>query len=347
MKKETLVQTIIIVVLAIISVILIKATIDEMRFPRQMAQGFPFEEKIEKNTKADDVAFGTEVTEDNINLSKYNTNLTITKPGEYMLNGKFAHSVLVNTDKDVTLALNGVEIKNDITASIANIGCGTLTIRLLDNTVNTLEDGGSSEYDACIYSNGPLVIEGTGELNVFGKQIEGEGIATDSNAITINSGKIRIECEDDGLNAGGDGGTITINGGDVYIKANGDGIDSNKDLVINGGTIYTVGSALGGDAGIDTDAGFEINGGTVIALGSDMLEKPKESSKQKFVCFNENSKIMKGAKISLKNEALEEIIIFDADEDFRTLIISDNKLVSGIYKLYKDGENTNWTATIK
>ena len=39
-----------------------------------------------------------------------------------------------------------------------------------------------------------------------------------------------------------------------------------KYLVINGGSIYTIGSAKGGDAGIDTDKGYEINGGIVIAM---------------------------------------------------------------------------------
>ena len=68
-------------------------------------------------------------------------------------------------------------------------------------------------------------------------------------------------CNDDGINGGGDnGGVITINGGNITVKASGDGIDSNKSLVINGGTVYTIGSSLGGDAGIDTDKGFAING---------------------------------------------------------------------------------------
>ena len=53
--------------------------------------------------------------------------------------------------------------------------------------------------------------------------------------------------------AGGEGGLITINNEEIYIKANGDGMDSNKNLVINGGKVYTMGSSVGGDAGIDTD----------------------------------------------------------------------------------------------
>lgn len=92
--------------------------------------------------------------------------------------------------------------------------------------------------------------------------------------------------------------------------------------------------------------GFEINGGTVIALGSDMLEKPENSSKQKSVCFSLNSKIFNGTKISLKNELDEEIISFEAKEDFRTLIISNSKLTSGTYYLYENGEKTDYIAEV-
>lgn len=108
-----------------------------------------------------------------------------------------------------------------------------------------------------------------------------------------------------------------------------------------------MGSSTGGDAGIDTDDGFEINGGTVIALGSDMLEKPEESSKQKSVCFELNSRIEEGTKITLKNEEDEEMISFEAKENFRTLIISNSKLLNGTYYLYQNEEKTNYTAEVK
>ncbi len=85
-----------------------------------------------------------------------------------------------------------------------NVGTRELVIRLADNSNNTLSDGGASEYDACIYSNGKLTIEGNGTLNVYGNQEEGEGIATETNDITINGGVINIECQDDGINAGGE-----------------------------------------------------------------------------------------------------------------------------------------------
>lgn len=355
MKKLTLIQIFTIVVLIVILGVLLALIMSEMKGdmirkdegPMGEFGGNPIEETIEKETSAESVETGVIVTEENIDLNNYSSNITINKSGSYTLTGEFNDTVLINADGDVKLNLNNVTIKNDITAAIANISTNDLTINLLENTSNILSDGGSSEYDGCIYSLGDLVIEGKGNLNVYGNQVEGEGIATETKNITINGGNIKIECEDDGLNAGGDGGLITINDGNIYIKANGDGIDSNKNLIINGGYIYTMGSSVGGDAGIDTDEGFTINGGTVIALGSDMLESPTTSSEQKSVCFDLDSKILEGSAISLKNENNEEIISFEADEDFATLIISNSKITNGTYYLYQNGEKTNFAVAVK
>lgn len=353
MKKETKIELIVIAILVMILGIFTAITVKKMNQNNleqinQKDGMFKLqEEKTEKETKASDIETGQEITQSHIDLNQYDTNITITKSGEYTIKGTFEKSILINADSDVTLILDEVNIQNNITATIANIGENNLIIRLADNSNNTLSDGGASEYDACIYSNGKLIIEGNGTLNVYGNQEEGEGIATETNDITINGGNITIECQDDGINAGGDGGTITINDGEIYIKANGDGIDSNKNLIINGGTIYTMGSPIGGDAGIDTDGGFEINGGTVIALGSDMLEKPEKSSKQKSVCFELNTKVSKETEIVFKNEREEEIISFEAKEEFRTLIISSSKLTDGIYYLYQNGEKTNDIAQVE
>jgi len=341
MKKEILIQVIIIIILSIILASLVFITIKEMNKVNPRMQGmFSVEEEVVKDTKKEEVDTGNKVNKNNINLNEYSTNINISEGGEYDINGEFKNSIIVDSTQKVTLNLNNVTIDSSITAAIANINSGELLINLVDNTTNILKDNGSSEYDGCIYSEGKLTIEGNGVLKVYGRQQEGEGIATETNDITINGGNIYIESADDGLNAGGDGGVITINNGNVFIKASGDGIDSNKDLIINGGTVYTVGSSLGGDAGIDTDGKFEINGGEVIALGSDMLQKPDTSSTQKSVSFTLNSKIANGSSISLKDSSGNEIVSFEAKEDFRTLIFSKTGLISDTYYLYVNGEKT-------
>ena len=307
----------------------------------------PREENVIKETSAKDVDEGVVVNDKEINLLNYNSNITIKEGGEYNIFGRFSYSILVNSTEKVILNLKNVYIQSSITSAIANINTGDLVINVVDGTENTLKDNGSSEFDGCIYSKGKLYFEGNGKLYVYGNQEEGEGIATTDNDITINGGNIHIESNDDGINGGGDnGGVITINNVTLYIKASGDGIDSNKNLIINGGNIYTMGSSLGGDAGIDTDKGFEINGGQVVALGSDMLQNPVLSSKQKYISFNLASKISKDSKISLKNSSGTEVISFTAYEDFKTLIVSNSFLSNDTYYLYVNGEKTNNIKTL-
>ena len=349
MKKETLIQVIIILILSAILGGLIYMTITEMNNninPRMFGMN-PMEEEVEKDTKKEDVDSGNKVEENTINLSEHTTNINISTGGEYNITGEFENSIIVDSTDKVILNLNNATIDSQITAAIANKNSGELVINLVENTTNILKDNGSSEYDGCIYSEGNLTIEGSGTLKVYGRQEEGEGIATETKDITINGGDIYIESADDGLNAGGDGGIITINNGNIFIKASGDGIDSNKDLIVNGGTIYTMGSSTGGDAGIDTDGKFEINGGEVIALGSDMLLNPDEESNQEYISFTLNTKVTSGSKISLKDGGENEIISFEAKEDFRTLIISNADICNNTYYLYVNGEKTEHSKTVK
>ena len=108
-----------------------------------------------------------------------------------------------------------------------------------------------------------------------------------------------------------------------------------------------MGSSSGGDAGIDTDGKFEINGGEVIALGSDMLQNPDEESNQEYVSFTLNTKVTSGSKISLKDGGENEIISFEAKEDFRTLILSNADICNNTYYLYVNGEKTEYSKTVK
>ena len=95
MKKETEIQLVIIVILIIILGILVAITINEMAKNNQTPIGgrddtrqdfsHPSEEKTEKETKASDIEAGQEVLDNNIDLSQYNSNISITKSGEYTI----------------------------------------------------------------------------------------------------------------------------------------------------------------------------------------------------------------------------------------------------------------------
>lgn len=271
-----------------------------------------------------------------IDLSAQNTDVTITKGGSYEFSGEFHHSIIVDAaDEDVEIVLNNVTVLNEKTAAIIGLSAKSLTVHLSDDSENVLSDGGNSEYDGCIFSYCALIFTGNGKLTVNGNQNEGEGIATEAADITINSGTFVITSNDDGINAGGDGATITINGGEIYVDASGDGIDSNKNAVINGGTLFVMGSDTGGDAGIDTDGGYVINGGFVVALGSDMIELPDNTSKQNTAAFTLDQKMSKDTLVSLMKD--DEIIAsFIAPKGFKTIIISNDKLAADDYKLYSE-----------
>lgn len=320
MTKETKIQLIIVVVLSICLGILLFLALKDNKINQGFKENFKMEEEIEKETKKDDIDTGVNISKQNINLSDYESNINITESGEYNITGSFNYSIIINAPDTVTLNLNNVKINSTITGAIINTSSNDLIVNLEENTINTLSDNGSSEYDSCIYSVGKLTISGKGTLNVYGNQEEGEGIATENNDIIID--------------------------GDIYILADGDGIDSNKNLIINGGIIYTMGSSIGGDAGIDTDDGYVINGGYVIALGSDMLEVPLTSSKQNYLSFTLSEYINEGSRIILKDSDFEEVVSFTADENFKTLIVSNPSISKGTYYLYVNNEKTDYKCTV-
>lgn len=296
----------------------------------------------ENDTPRENTSLNTEkkLEPGKINLKNFDEDITISKSGTYEFTGNFTHSIIVDAkDEEVNIKLNGVTIENDHTAIIIGLNAKKITIESMAGTENTLKDDGNSEYDGCIFSNAELVFKGTGKLTVNGNQKEGEGIATETQNITFEEGTYVIKANDDGINAGGDGGTITIDGGTIYIDADGDGIDSNKDAIINGGAIFTMGSANGSDAGIDTDDGFVINGGTLVALGNDMLEVPKENSRQNTLSFELDENIKKDTIVTLMKDNVP-IVSFSADKKFKTIVISTPTLEKGDYSLHTGGTHT-------
>lgn len=280
------------------------------------------------------------IEEGNINLDTISSDVTINTSGTYTFSGNFSNSIIVDaSNEEVELVLSNVNITNENTAAIIVLNAELVTITLDEESENTLSDGGNSSYDGCIYSNSKLVFNGLGTLTINSNQSEGEGIATETQDITFNGGTYIITSNDDGINAGGDGGTITINDGVFYINAGGDGIDSNKDAIINGGTIFVVGSDAGGDSGIDTELGYTVNGGTLVALGTDMIETPTETSTQNTLAFVLEEKINANTIVTLLKDD-ESIFSFESPKSFKTIIISSDSLIASDYELYTGGSNS-------
>lgn len=172
------------------------------------------------------------------------------------------------------LKVNGVEEENAMGQIIIN--GGSLYVESVgkamtagwkiseDATTETKEDDPSPDL---IINGGVVRIKTTGipyevsdEESLSPEGLEAKG------SLIINGGIVEVEATDDGLNAGKE---IIINGGYVYSYSRAaDAIDSNGELIINGGTIVTLGGFVP-ETGLDcdNDSNFTFTDGTIVSFG--------------------------------------------------------------------------------
>lgn len=204
------------------------------------------------------------------------------------------------------------------------------------------------KYDGAFYSKTSMNVfgetEGTGTLYIVA---DNEGLDSELH-LTINSGTIDIQAENDGLNTNEDGVSVTtINGGYLSINAGlgaeGDGIDSNGYLVINGGTVTTLANPQTGDGGIDSDSGIYLNGGTVLALGSRNDEASTDSA-QTYIQLSFASTQKSGSVVTLQTGDGNELFHYTAERDFASLTFSSADLKTDVsYSVYVDGVQQQYT----
>jgi len=301
-------------------------------------------------------------------------NQTIKNGGYYTITGSTKNAgVVVDTTEKVYIELAGVSIKNTNGPAIQVENAQEITLTLRDGTVNTVSDGGSSEFNAAIFSNDTLIIEGEGTLTVTGN-VE-HGIESDDDVI-INSGNIIISAKNDGMhvnnNITANGGEITvksavegleskgdivINNGSLSIACTDDGINTAKNITINGGKIYstaTRGDALdsngtidikGGttvavgagqpECGIDTDRNnINITGGTLVATGGTNSTPTESTSTQ---CSLMSGSTEARSVIHIEGED-GEILTFAGGQSFQNIVYSSPELVKGkTYTIYTGG----------
>ena len=187
-------------------------------------------------------------------------------------------------------------------------------------------------------------------------------------SIDIAGGDIDITASDDGLNAassesssstnsdgedtsnakgGGEdifevqeGAYVHISDGTVHINASGDGIDSNGDLTISGGEITISGSENGANGALDYTGEGVITGGTLVAAGnSEMAQNLGDSSTQGVMMVTVDTQ-EGGSAISLKSDSGEEIVSWNADKTYSSVIVSCPEITKGETYTLTAGDST-------
>lgn len=197
--------------------------------------------------------------------------LYITEGGAYTLTGASSDaSIIINTEENVKLILNGVELTSTSGPVIYGLQVKNLYVEMAEGTTNTLTDGSSYETDSdtgeeigkgVISCEDDLIILGKGTLNI--NACHAHGIVSDDK-LYIEEGTINIlKTVTDGLHAND---LICIDGGTINIQAASDMMESEDVLVINDGTI----TGSSDDEGLESKNSLYINGGNIdIAVTDD------------------------------------------------------------------------------
>ncbi len=178
---------------------------------------------------------------------------------EYNILGSSANgSLTMATDKAVNLVLQNLTLTNPLGAAFLISGGKATNLILKAGTTNSVSDGSGSAKNATLQTDGPVVVSGSGTLNVAG--VKKHGITTMS-SITVQSGTVNISAAaSDGLHSEG----YNMSGGTVNITSLSDGIDAGDgNIAISSGTINVTCTAADVKA-IRTSLGtITITGGTI------------------------------------------------------------------------------------
>lgn len=284
------------------------------------------------------VTFGAETVIDGQGASADGAHVTIDRAGTYVLvGGSSDGSVTVDAaDADVRLVLAGVELTNPEGPALFFKSAASAHVTLADGTSNTITDGGESEFDAALYSDASLTIDGEGSLDVHAVY---EGISSTMH-IDILSGSIRIFATEDGINANNDGVShIDISGGYVYIETGvGDGIDSNGTITISGGTVIAQSALVGGNSGLDADGAITIDGGLVIASGGSMMGSVSPDSSQRSLLIEFGPALLPDTLVTVRDPAGVDVVTFAPSQPFVEMLVSAAALQDDVeYTVYTGG----------
>ncbi len=132
---------------------------------------------------------------------------------------------------------------------------------------------------------------------------------------------------------------LTINGGDIYVDSSGDGLDANGAIYMNGGVVKIDGPQNSGNGALDYDKECVITGGTLLAGGaSGMAQGVSNNSTIYNLFINFSSTYGKDDKIAIMDANNKEIISYQSDKNYSSLVVATTLLKKGEYKLLINGE---------
>lgn len=225
------------------------------------------------------------------------------------------------TESDASTSMKGIKANNSIL-----VNGGTFDINSADDCIHSncsiFVHGGTyaiASGDDGIHADDTLVIT-NGTIDITQSY---EGL--EALHIQICGGDIRLQANDDGINAAGgtdssgnggrdemfgggrpgnssnSNGTIVISGGNIFMYAKGDGIDANGSVEISGGTTIITGPIQGDTSILDFDTTGTITGGTFIGVGSSNM----------FQSFTTNTQGL--LSLSASGSGTTQITLADAD----------------------------------
>lgn len=182
-----------------------------------------------------------------VNRSGAGVSLTSTIKGvEYIVSGTTSDGYLkIYSDYKFKLQLDGASITNPSGPAV-NIQSGKRCFLVLtEGTTSNLTDGSSyaastEDQKGCLFSEGEIIVSGTGTLNVTGKYKH--GIASDD-YVRIREGRVAVKsAATDGIHTND---AFIMDGGTLSVVSSGDGIECEE------GYIYITGGTVSVDAGDD------------------------------------------------------------------------------------------------
>ena len=184
-------------------------------------------------------------TDYRIAYAKTNDNGKVTTEGATANDYSIKWDGTTLTLKDATIEVDrlhdGIEYSGTSAITIQLEGVNTVTgYRGIETSAAVTISGGTLDVNGvvshAIYAGGNIEISDA-TVNAKGTGDSSDGINTNGGDIIINSGKVTVECKDDGLHTFS--GNVSINGGDVSVDSGRYGVYAgfSKSLTIRGGTV--------------------------------------------------------------------------------------------------------------